>query len=40
MEEEDDIIYFNFNLQDDDDDISYKSYENLEKEDEEEKNIK
>ena len=37
MEEEDDIIDFNLNLQDDDDDISYKSDENLEKEDEEEK---
>ena len=37
MEEEDDIIDFNLNLQDDDDDISYKSDENLDKEDEEEK---
>ena len=37
MEEEDDIIDFNLNLQDDEDDISYKSDENLEKEDEEEK---
>ena len=36
-EEEDDIIDFNINLQDDEDDISYKSDENLEKEDEEEK---
>ena len=35
--EEDDIIDFNINLQDDEDDISYKSDENLEKEDEEEK---
>lgn len=37
MEEEDDIIDFNINIQDDEDDISYKSDENLEKEDEEEK---
>ena len=37
MEEDDDIIDFNLNLQDDEDDISYKSDENLEKEDEEEK---
>ena len=36
--EEDDIIDFNIDLKDDDDDISYKSDENLEKEDEEEKN--
>ena len=34
--EEDDIIDFNIDLKDDDDDISYKSDENLEKEDEEE----
>ena len=37
MEEEDDIIDFNINLKDDEDDISYKSDENFEKEDEEEK---
>ena len=34
--EEDDVIDFNIDLKDDDDDISYKSDENLEKEDEEE----
>ena len=34
--EEDDIIDFNIDLKDDDDDISYKSDENLDKEDEEE----
>ena len=34
--EEDDIIDFNIDLKDDDDDISYKSDENYEKEDEEE----
>ena len=36
--EEEDIIDFNIDLKDDDDDISYKSDENLEKEDEEEMN--
>ena len=35
--EEDDIIDFNIDLKDDDDDISYKEEENFEKEDEEEK---
>ena len=34
--EEDDVIDFNIDLKDDDDDISYKSDENLDKEDEEE----
>ena len=36
--DEEDIIDFNIDLKDDDDDISYKSDENLEKEDEEEMN--
>ena len=36
--EEEDLIDFNIDLKDDDDDISYKSDENLEKEDEEEMN--